>query len=185
MCWSTTGSDNHRGSDITVGREEGAALSTMVIGMVCGRDGRFVVARTLPVTAWRWVARRVGDAGRTPESSIQALRNEGFEALDDHTGVADELGPLWPSAHSVGLARHDPLWPVGSVLWLVRSPWPAFSLRELFDQVLWPWVEYDPSDRPDEHARERMSQVVNWTQDEAVAWVSRSTGAASDVEGDP
>jgi hypothetical protein len=117
--------------------------------------------------------RRVRDAERMSESSVGALRDAGFEALDDYTGASDELGALWPPAHAVEQLRQDPLWPDGSVLWFVRSPWRSITLRELFDEILWPWVERDPSDRSEDLARERMSQVLSWTEDEAVARLSQ------------
>jgi hypothetical protein len=77
--------------------------------------------------------------------TVSAAREQGFVPLRELTGAAHELGPLWPPAHSRWL---DELGPTSGedeydeVLdrWLVRSPWPSLSVRQVVN-ALWRWVD--------------------------------------------
>ncbi len=125
-------------------------------------------------SAWSWVAdddvaecirqplavfRRADLGARRfdPEPSVLVeAKRQGFVPLRELTGVADDLGPLWPADHSLWL---DELGPTpgedeyDEVLdrWMVRSPWPSLSARRAIN-ALWRWVDRNarPSPRPAE-----------------------------------
>lgn len=78
-----------------------------------------------------------------PSVSAGRDQHDGFASLDQHTGVGADLGPLWPAAHRISRVdlrerADDP-----DDLWLVRSPWEALTVPDVFT-ALWRWVERDP-----------------------------------------
>src|SRR4029077_16861457 len=68
-----------------------------------------------------------------PTAVVEA-RKQGFVPLRELTGVADDLGPLWPSEHSLWEEQLGPAFgedEYDGVLdrLLVRSPWPSLRSR--------------------------------------------------------
>jgi hypothetical protein len=148
-------------------------------------------------SAWSWVSDedvaecvrqpltvfRRADLGRQrfdpePPALVEA-RRRGFVPLRELTGVAEDLGPLWPEEHSLwldgigpsaGEDEHDE----ALDRWLVRSPWPSLSVRQTVDS-LWRWVERDDRPRPPpplEHDP-LILEFFTWTESEAIAFADR------------
>jgi hypothetical protein len=114
-----------------------------------GDDAAVQVMRS---SAWAWVGEndiaecirkplavfRRADLGPQrfdPEpTAVVEARKQGFVPLRELTGVADDLGPLWPSEHSLWEEQLGPAFgedEYDEVLdrWLVRSPWPSLRSR--------------------------------------------------------
>ena len=115
-------------------------------------------------------------------SEVAEARRQGFVPLRELTGVAADLGPLWPAEHALWL---DELGPSSGedeydeVLdrWLVRSPWPSLSVRRTLD-ALWRWVERNarPSPRPPAADEPLILEFFTWTEPEAVAFADLDRG---------
>ena len=78
-------------------------------------------------------------------AAVAEARKQGFVPLRELTGVADDVGPLWPSEHSLWVEQLGPAFgedEYDEVLdrWLVRSPWPSLSVRQTLN-ALWRWVD--------------------------------------------
>lgn len=126
-----------------------------------------------PLAAFRRADR--GSRRFDPEPpGLTEARKDGFVPLRELTGVADWLGPLWPSQHRRWL---DELGPSpgedeGDELldrWLVRSPWPVLSTSQAIG-ALWRWVERDQGHLDPDETRARILQFLGWTEPEAVAF---------------
>ena len=81
-------------------------------------------------------------------------RKQGFVPVRELTGVADDLGPLWASEHSLWVEQLGPAFgedEYDEVLdrWLVRSPWPSLTVPQTLN-ALWRWVDEaaPPTPRP-------------------------------------
>jgi hypothetical protein len=151
-------------------------------------------------SAWSWVADEdVAECIRQPvavfrradlgprrldpeQSEVADARRQGFVPLRELTGVAASLGPRWPTEHALWL---DALGPTSGedesdeVLdrWLVRSPWPALSVRRTLNS-LWRWVERDdhPGPRPPVADEPLILEFFTWTESEAAAFADREEG---------
>lgn len=87
-------------------------------------------------------------------TAVAEARKQGFVPLRELTGVADDLGVLWPSEHSLWVEQLGPAFGEDEddeVLdrLLVRSPWPSLSVPQTL-KALWSWVEQaaPPTPRP-------------------------------------
>lgn len=111
-----------------------------------------------------------------PPPELEDLRAQGFEVLADLTDAIEESAAVWPPAHRTCLAgpQPDKSTPTSATtdgVWLVRSPWPALALVEVFE-MLWRWVERGA---PDPAARlQRMAEVFTWSSAQASAWLDLS-----------
>lgn len=143
-------------------------------------------------SGWSWVATedvaecvrgplaafRRADLGSRPigpePASVAEARRLGFVPLRELTGVADELGPLWPAGARLwvdelgpapGEDEDDPV----PDRWLVRSPWPEPSVRQVLD-ALWRWVEQKtpPTPRSPDADHERIREFFGLGEAEVV-----------------
>ncbi len=75
--------------------------------------------------------RRAGEPTPLPDAldSLAAFRARGFVPLHEHTGVGEELGPLWPVDDRVSTTELGLYEPEPHRMWLVRSPWGSRKLR--------------------------------------------------------
>lgn len=94
-----------------------------------------------------------------------------FRVLDDHTGVTEELGPLWPEQHRVASAD-DPCGVTNDdgITWFVRSPWPSISLEDIFLEILWTGVQRPPFD--ESMWAPRLAELFAWTESQARDWMN-------------
>lgn len=102
---------------------------------------------------------------------VAALRADGFEPVADFTGDW-AVAELWPEEHrrSVTETRDWALdMPTGDRLWLIRSPWPAITLTDVF-LMLWPWVERDRT-RDQAVLRARAAELLAWDAVTAQKWL--------------
>jgi hypothetical protein len=113
---------------------------------------------------------------RAPMPSPDAVRlaDQGFEPIGEFTGAHD-VAHVWPEQHRAVLTRtgcrtEDD----DGRTWLVRSPWPSLHLRETLNLV-WSWIERDPLARSDTHRQARASEVLAWSEQQALAWRQRTT----------
>jgi hypothetical protein len=113
-------------------------------------------------------------------TAVTEARRRGFVPLRELTGVADDLGPLWPAEHSLWLEELGPA-PAedeyDEVLdrWLVRSPWPALSVRQATN-ALWRWVDRTPrpSPRPPEGDHPLIREFFALSAPDVQAWAADS-----------
>lgn len=80
--------------------------------------------------------------GPSTVPGVEELRAEGFTPIEELTGFA-QLALVWPEEHRRAVAETREWWleePLDGQLWLVRSPWPGWTLDEVFS-VLWPAVD--------------------------------------------
>jgi hypothetical protein len=110
---------------------------------------------------------------KSPSQALKHARELGYVPLREETGVAPDLGRLWPVEHRMWVEDIGPA--LGEEAeddeerdrWLVRSPWPALSVRQVLT-VLWRWVERDPLPHEREDWIERVCEVWAWDESEAV-----------------
>ncbi len=157
------------------------------------------IGQLMRSSAWSWVEDAdVAESLRTPlavfrradlgphrfdpvDPAISAAREEGFVPLRGLTGVAHDLGPLWPAAHSRWLEELGPTSgedEYDEVLdrWLVRSPWPSLTLRQTLS-ALWRCVDpvtmsADPGPRRLEVRRAAILQFFTYSQSEVRAFLT-------------
>ena len=103
-----------------------------------------------------------------PPAELARLREEGYQPLDEVTGVDEDLGPLWPEGHRLEFADSRLGGSDRELRWLVRPPWSSISLAEVLE-LLWPWVQREPFE-PESWA-ERVNEVFSWTEAQALAWL--------------
>ena len=103
-----------------------------------------------------------------PPAELAQLREEGYQPLDEMTGVDEDLGPLWPDGHCLEFADPRLRGTDRELRWLARSPWPSITVAEVM-QMLWPWVERKPFVQ--DLWAERVSEVFSWTEAQALAWL--------------
>jgi hypothetical protein len=111
-------------------------------------------------------------------SGVRALRAEGFEPLEEHTGAL-EVAELWPEEHRRWVPEARAGWletpDTGARLWLVRSPWAELTLPDALN-LLWSWAERDPGELDDRQRRARISEALRWDDATAAAWHRRTAG---------
>lgn len=102
---------------------------------------------------------------------VAALRAEGFQPVEQHTGAV-WLAGVWPHQHRRSVPETRPAWldddECDGRLWLVRSPWPAFTVEDVI-RILWPWVERDRA-RDEAVFRSRAAEVLGWDEARALEW---------------
>jgi hypothetical protein len=95
---------------------------------------------------------------------IAELREMGFEPLDFHTGLTDEVGTVWPTEHARALPDTRRDWR-GDTRWYVRSPWPSLSVADVL-RILWAAVEHDRNLNAAVRAG-RIRDVLAWGENRA------------------
>ena len=106
---------------------------------------------------------------------VLAIRRLGFEPVEEYTGalwVAD----VWPAEHrrSVTETRDFLLTSLPETagrVWLLRSPWPSLTLREVFN-AMWRWVERPDVEYDPETVRRRASEFLMLPEADARRWLS-------------
>lgn len=141
---------------------------------------RVVRARFVPLGHWiNPYQTTSAHLGSRPDivAGVAGLRAQGFEPIEDYTGAV-EVAHLWPDAHRRWVVETRPDWLDGAGadgrLWLVRSPWPALSLRDSLN-VLWSWVERDHAPLDAELWRRRVSEALAWDEKTAADWRAKTT----------
>lgn len=106
------------------------------------------------------------------DTAVAHARRDGFEPLEDYTGVTDTLGPLWPPDHSRGLPDLRPR-PWEDIRWFVRSPWPALTVQQVMF-IIWPFVQRDRASLDPAVSDQRIVEFFGWDERQAVrAWDDR------------
>ncbi|MBV9099294.1 MAG: hypothetical protein JO079_14675 [Frankiaceae bacterium] len=103
--------------------------------------------------------------GPSTVPGVAEARAEGFTPIEELTGFA-EVAMVWPEEHRHAVPETREWWldePLDGKLWLVRPPWPGWSLDDVFT-FLWSVVDEhrDPQARLDA-ARDALS----WPEDRA------------------
>jgi hypothetical protein len=109
-------------------------------------------------------------------AGVSELRASGFEPIEEHTGalwVAD----LWPDEDKRSVAETRLDWLENETqthdrVWLLRSPWPAMSVNEVFC-VLWTWIERNHEPLDAATMRVRVAEVLGWDPRRAQEWHRR------------
>jgi hypothetical protein len=79
-----------------------------------------------------------------------------FEPLDSYTTAGEDFGPLWPVEHRQESAwPADDTWPPPDPRWMVRSPWPGVSVREVVE-ALFTYLPGDFNSRYNPPVRDRI-----------------------------
>ena len=113
-------------------------------------------------------------------SAVDEARRRGLVPLRELTGVAEDLGPLWPAEHVLWLEE------LGAVIgeegydevhdrWLVRSPLRPLSARQAVS-ALWRWVDQQrlPTQRPLEECRPSVVEFFSLSESAVMSFVTGS-----------
>src|SRR4051812_14873071 len=96
---------------------------------------------------------------------VDDLRAEGFTPIEELTGFT-EVALVWPEAHRRAVTETREWWldePLEGKVWLVRSPWPRWSLGDVF-VFLWSLVDQ----HGDHQARlDAARDALSWPEDRA------------------
>jgi hypothetical protein len=112
--------------------------------------------------------------GAESVAGVEQLMREGYEPVENYTGAV-WVAELWPGEHRRSVPETRTSWlddELDGRLWLVRSPWATLTLDEVF-ALLWRWVERDHQ-LDNDIWRERVAEVLAWSQPQAVAWHRKS-----------
>ena len=191
--------------DLVAYREYGKGHTLPTSWALCDRCERIyssgdddAAVEVMRSSVWSWVAdddvaecirkplavfRRadLGPRRFDPEpSAIAEARKQGFVPLRELTGVADDLGPLWPAEYSLWLDELGPAFGEDEYdevpdRWLVRSPWPSLSVRRTIN-ALWRWVDRTagPTPRPPEADSPLVLEFFRLSESEVLAFVTDS-----------
>ena len=104
---------------------------------------------------------------------VTELRRLGFEPVEEYTGalwVAD----VWPDDHRRFVPETREYWlrempETSGRLWLLRSPWPAWTLRDTFD-AMWRWLERPDADDDADFMLPGVADFLRWDEFEARRW---------------
>jgi hypothetical protein len=80
--------------------------------------------------------------GASSVSGVDDLRREGFTPVEELTGFV-EVAMVWPDGHRRSVPETREWWlgePLDAQLWLVRPPWPGWTLDEVL-LLLWSVVD--------------------------------------------
>src|SRR6478736_5672689 len=85
---------------------------------------------------------------------VAALRKLGFEPVEEYTGAL-LVAEMWPDEHRRFVPETRETWledepELGGRLWLLRSPWVGWTLRETFN-AMWRWLERPNGEYDAEH----------------------------------
>ena len=103
--------------------------------------------------------------GASTVPGVDAVRAEGFTPIEELTGFG-EVALVWPEEHRRNVPETREWWldePLEGKLWLVRPPWPGWSLDEVF-VFLWSVVDQ----HRDHQARlDAARDALSWPADRA------------------
>jgi hypothetical protein len=179
---STPGDRYHAVSSAVSGRHWWERLPSPVTAAALGIWNvlpRFVRAPLIPLGGLFGPHATSGSVspGASSVAGVAQLTRAGYEPVENYTG-AIWVAELWPDEHRRSVPETRPAWLADEALtgrlWVIRSPWPGLTLDEVF-ALLWRWVERD-QELDNEVWRERVCEVLAWTQPQAVAWHRTSSG---------
>jgi hypothetical protein len=105
--------------------------------------------------------------GASSVPGVDELRAEGFTPIEELTGFA-EVALVWREDHRRSVPERREWWleePLGGRLWLVRPPWPHWTVDEVFE-FLWSVVD----DMRDHDQRlQAASDALRWPEVRAKA----------------
>ena len=112
---------------------------------------------------------------------VAELRKLGFEPVEEYTGAL-LVAEMWPDEHRRFVAETRKLWleqepELGGRLWLLRSPWAGWTLRETF-AAMWRWLERPDGDYDADYLLAGVADFLRWDESEARKW--RLTGDGLD-----
>jgi hypothetical protein len=111
--------------------------------------------------------------GPSTVPGVDLARAEGFTPIEELTGFM-EVGLVWPDEHRRSVPETREWWldePLGGMVWLVRPPWPAWTLDDTF-AFLWTVVD---DDHLDHGARlEAAATALRWPEERARAQLARA-----------
>ncbi len=114
-----------------------------------------------------------GDAPQGPDAvpGVADLRRLGFEPVEEYTG-AHQVAQVWPEEHRRSVPETRDAWSApaaGATLWLLRPPWPGWTLREAFN-ALWRWLERPGVEYDDDRWLMNAADFLRWSEPEARKW---------------
>lgn len=115
------------------------------------------------------------DAAEGPDAvpGVTELRRLGFEPVEELTGAL-LVAEMWPEEHRQFVPETRDAWLVsmpelGGRLWLLRSPWPGWTLLETFN-AMWRWLERPDAEYDADYLLAGVADFLRWDEPEAAAW---------------
>ena len=104
---------------------------------------------------------------------VSELRALGFQPVEEYTG-AHLVAEMWPDEHRRFVPETREFWlehepELGGRLWLLRSPWPGWTLRETFD-AMWRWLERPDGAYDADYVLAGVADFLRWDESEASKW---------------
>ena len=110
---------------------------------------------------------------------VAELRQLGFEPVEEYTGAL-LVAEMWPDEHRRFVPetrrlrlKDEPQ--LGGRLWLLRSPWPGWTLRETF-AAMWRWLERPEVEYDADYMLAGVADFLRWDQSEARKWRPEGDG---------
>lgn len=104
---------------------------------------------------------------------VAELRQLGFEPVEEYTGAL-LVAEMWPDEHRRFVPetrrlrlKDEPQ--LGGRLWLLRSPWPGWTLRETF-AAMWRWLERPEVEYDAGYMLAGVADFLRWDESEARKW---------------
>ena len=110
---------------------------------------------------------------------VAALRKLGFEPVEEYTGAL-LVAEMWPDEHRRSVPETREAWledepELGGRLWLLRSPWVGWTLRETFNAI-WRWLERPNGEYDADYLLTGVADFLRWNESEARKWRRDSDG---------
>lgn len=110
---------------------------------------------------------------------VAELRELGFQPVEEYTGAL-LVAEMWPDEHRRFVPETRESWlegepQLGGRLWVLRSPWSGWTLRETFN-AMWSWLERPDGEYDVDYVLAGVADFLRWDESEARKW--RRTGDA-------
>ena len=84
------------------------------------------------------------------------------------------VAEMWPEEHRRFVAETRQSWmslapELSGRLWLLRAPWPSWTLRETFG-AMWRWLERPGVDHDPNFVLAGVADFLRWEESEAHRW---------------
>lgn len=104
---------------------------------------------------------------------VAELRELGFEPVEEYTGAL-LVAEMWPDEHRRFVPETRDSWlenapELGGRLWLLRSPWAGWTLRETFN-AMWRWLKRPDAEYDREYVLAGVADFLRWDESEARKW---------------
>jgi hypothetical protein len=104
---------------------------------------------------------------------VRELRQLGFEPVEEHTGAL-WVAEVWPDRHRRFVSETREFWlraepELSGRLWLVRSPWPGWTVSDTFD-AMWRWLERPEIAYDADYLLPGVCDFLRWAEFEAARW---------------